>query len=148
MSTLATAKLPTVPFGKYRISRLIMGDNPIYGYSHFNQLLSEHQREANSSDQVMATLRRAEEVGGKRLAKYAYPNDRRQIFGDTAAREARSITSVSAGAETGTDHPSLIDEAATHEPIGMGAPTEARCRRAVSQGESPWASSRYPQAHS
>ena len=34
--------LPQVPFGKYRITRLIAGANPIYGYSHFNYVFSAH----------------------------------------------------------------------------------------------------------
>ena len=57
--------LPVISLGEHQVSRLIIGDNPIYGYSHFNQLLSQHQRDAHSPDQVMATLKRAEEVGIK-----------------------------------------------------------------------------------
>ena|SRR5258708_6276075 len=32
--------LPTVQLGRHRITRLILGGNPIYGYSHFNRILS------------------------------------------------------------------------------------------------------------
>ena len=35
----AAPVLPTVKFGKYEITRLIIGSNPFYGYSHFNQTL-------------------------------------------------------------------------------------------------------------
>jgi len=28
--------LPTVMIGSHRVTRLIVGSNPIYGYSHFN----------------------------------------------------------------------------------------------------------------
>ncbi|MGA3076342.1 MAG: twin-arginine translocation signal domain-containing protein, partial [Bryobacteraceae bacterium] len=31
----AAPPLPTVKFGKFDISRMIVGSNPLYGYSHF-----------------------------------------------------------------------------------------------------------------
>lgn len=121
--------LPTVQFVRYRISRLIMGDNPIYGYSHFNQLLSEHQKEANTSDQVIATLRRAEEVG---------INAWQNTLTDRSAADLRRYRDeggsihyfcLSRGGNW-YDDPTLIDEAATHEPIGMaphGSGVAGRC---------------------
>ena len=39
--------LPKVSFCGHQISKLVIGDNPIYGYSHFNKLLSQHQQEQN-----------------------------------------------------------------------------------------------------
>ena len=59
----AQPRLPQANIGGLSVSRLVIGDNPIYGYSHFNQLLSQHYVEWHTSDQVMETLRRAEEVG-------------------------------------------------------------------------------------
>ena len=131
MSASNDINLPTVPFGPYRISRLIMGDNPIYGYSHFNQLLSEHQREANSSDQVMATLRRAEEVG---------VNAWQNTLSERSAADLRRYRDEGgaihyfclSGGGNWYEDPSLIDEAATHEPIGMaphGSGVAGRCLR-------------------
>ncbi len=55
--------LPKVSFCNHQISKLLIGDNPIYGYSHFNKLLSQHQQEFHTPEQVVATLKRAEEVG-------------------------------------------------------------------------------------
>ena len=57
------AILPKVSFCNHDISKLLIGDNPIYGYSHFNKLLSQHQQEFHTPDQVVSTLKRAEEVG-------------------------------------------------------------------------------------
>lgn len=121
--------LPTIQFGQHQISRLIMGDNPIYGYSHFNQLLSQHQQEVNTSDQVIATLRRAEEVGisawqntltersGADLQRYREEGGTIQYF------------CLSRGGHW-YDDPSLIAEAAKNEPIGMaphGSGVAGRC---------------------
>lgn len=55
--------LPKVSFCNHQISKLLIGDNPIYGYSHFNQLLSQHQKEYHTPERVVATINRAEEVG-------------------------------------------------------------------------------------
>ena len=40
----AGLRLPTVHFGKYEISRLMIGCNQFYGFSHFNRLLNELMR--------------------------------------------------------------------------------------------------------
>src|SRR5438128_3350990 len=40
---VTTSQLPTIKLGEHAVTRLIIGGNPIYGYSHFNKLLSQHQ---------------------------------------------------------------------------------------------------------
>ena len=55
--------LPTVRFGKTDITRLVIGTNPFFGYSHFNPLLDKFMREFMTQDKRIETLRRAEEVG-------------------------------------------------------------------------------------
>lgn len=57
------ASLPKVRFGKYEISRLVMGCNQFYGYSHFNGLLDQLMREWNTADRVCQTLRQCEQEG-------------------------------------------------------------------------------------
>jgi hypothetical protein len=59
----AGALLPTVPFGKYRLSRLIAGANPIYGYSHFNYLFSAHMGEYHTTARVISFLKELERAG-------------------------------------------------------------------------------------
>ena len=55
--------LPTVSLGKHRVTRLIVGANPFYGYSHFNRLLDQHMREWFTPERVCATLRQCEQAG-------------------------------------------------------------------------------------
>jgi len=55
--------LPTVKFGTGDITRLIIGSNPFYGYSHFNRILDEHMREYYSQDRKMEVLKSAERNG-------------------------------------------------------------------------------------
>lgn len=55
--------LPVVPFGKYKITRLIAGANTIYGYSHFNYLFSAHMGEYHTTERVISFLRELERAG-------------------------------------------------------------------------------------
>lgn len=55
--------LPTVPFGKHRVTRLIAGANPIYGYSHFNGILSAHMSEYHTHERVVTFLESLERAG-------------------------------------------------------------------------------------
>jgi len=127
----SASTLPQVPFGKHQISKLILGDNPIYGYSHFNQHLSEHFKESHDPDSVISTLKRAEEVGitawqntlnerpAQDLARYREEGGKIQYL------------CLSAGG-TWLENPDLVFEAAKHNPIGMaphGGGVGARCLR-------------------
>jgi len=55
--------LPTVQFGKARVTRLIIGSNPFYGYSHFNMVLDRHMRDWMSQERKMEVLHRCEQGG-------------------------------------------------------------------------------------
>jgi hypothetical protein len=55
--------LPTVRIGKYEITRMILGSNPFYGYSHASHLLDQHMREWGTPENVCEALREAEKHG-------------------------------------------------------------------------------------
>jgi hypothetical protein len=55
--------LPTVKFGKAEITRLIIGSNPFYGYSHFNRILDAHMREFYTQEKKIEILKNAERNG-------------------------------------------------------------------------------------
>ena len=55
--------LPTVKFGKTEVTRLIIGSNPFYGYSHFNRILDAHMREFYTQDKKIEVLKSAERNG-------------------------------------------------------------------------------------
>jgi len=59
----AAPLLPTVRLGKYEITRLVIGANPFYGYSHFNRLYSQHMLEWFTAERVCQTLRQCEQNG-------------------------------------------------------------------------------------
>jgi hypothetical protein len=55
--------LPTVLFGKTRITRMIIGSNPLYGYSHTNPWVDRAYREYFTPEQKVKLLLHAEELG-------------------------------------------------------------------------------------
>jgi hypothetical protein len=57
------ALLPTIKLGPHDVTRLIIGGNPIYGYSHFNRLLSQHQTAWHTPERVVELLQHCERKG-------------------------------------------------------------------------------------
>lgn len=58
-----TGLLPTVALGPSRVARLIVGGNPLYGYSHFNQQYDEHMLEWFTDERVVKLLLDCEKAG-------------------------------------------------------------------------------------
>src|SRR5438132_9748513 len=61
--TPADPLLPTIKLGPHAVSRLIIGGNPLYGYSHFNRMLSQHQQAWNTPERVVSLLQHCERHG-------------------------------------------------------------------------------------
>ncbi len=59
----AAEPLPKVKVGKYEVTRLVIGSNPFYGYSHFNRLFDRHMTEWYTQERVLEVLRRCEASG-------------------------------------------------------------------------------------
>ena len=70
----AAPSIPKVRFGNIEITRLIMGCNQFYGYSHFNRLLDELMREWNTPERVCQTLHQCEQNG---INTYQYSHHER-----------------------------------------------------------------------
>ncbi len=59
----ASNTLPTVQLGTHRVTRMIVGGNPIYGYSHFNRQYDQHMREWFTDERVVKLLSDCEKAG-------------------------------------------------------------------------------------
>ncbi len=57
------SELPTIKFGKFKVTRLIIGGNPLCGNSHFSEQLSREMAEYFTEERVVGTLERAEVCG-------------------------------------------------------------------------------------
>jgi hypothetical protein len=122
--------LPTVSLGPYQVSRLIIGDNPIYGYSHFNQLLSQHQRDFHTPEQVIATLKRAEAAGINTWQNTLTPRSLADLL--RYREEGGTIQWLCLSTGQWYDEPHRVEEAARHQPLGIaphGGAIADRCLR-------------------
>jgi hypothetical protein len=59
----ATVQVPKMKFGPAEISRLIVGCNPFYGFSHFNKTLSTVMKEYFTPERVCAVLHQCNRFG-------------------------------------------------------------------------------------
>ena len=59
----AQPTLPTVALGKHQVTRLIVGSNPVYGYSHFNRQYDQHMREWFTDERIVKLLVDCEKAG-------------------------------------------------------------------------------------
>jgi hypothetical protein len=57
------ALLPTVALGPHRVTRLIVGSNPVYGYSHFNRQYDQHMLEWFTDERLVRLLQECEKAG-------------------------------------------------------------------------------------
>lgn len=124
--------LPTIQLGLHRVTRLILGGNPIYGYSHFNKHFSKHLTDWHTPEHVQQLLERTEQAG---------INTWQNSFAE------RTLQDVSRYRETGgkmhwlllgkpdwDQNPHFIDEAAKRKPIGI-APHGALADRLHREGK-------------
>jgi hypothetical protein len=61
--TAPAASLPKVRFGDVEISRMVMGSNQFYGFSHFNGLLDRLMVDWNTPDRICQTLLQCQQNG-------------------------------------------------------------------------------------
>lgn len=55
--------LPTISIGSHRVTRLLVGSNLIYGYSHLNPLFDQHMREWFTDEGIVKLLLDCEKGG-------------------------------------------------------------------------------------
>lgn len=109
--------LPTVQLGPHRVTRLILGGNPIYGYSHFNHLFSRHYTDWHTPERVLELLKRCEECG---LNTFQNSYAERTLSDVDRYRAAGGTMHwLCLGKPDWDRHPENIEDAARHKPIGI-----------------------------
>jgi hypothetical protein len=123
--------LPTVRLGPHAVTRLIVGGNPVYGYSHFNRLLSQHMTDWHTPERVLALLKRCEQAGVNTWQNsYA---DRTLSDLDRYRAAGGTMHWLCLGKPDWDRHPDRIDDAARRNPLGI-APHGALAERLHRQG--------------
>jgi hypothetical protein len=109
--------LPAIKLGPHTVSRLIVGGNPLYGHSHFNKLLSQHQTTWNTPERVLALLKRCEQVG---INTWQNSYAERTLQDLDRFREAGGkLHWLILGKPDWEQKPERIAEAARRKPIGI-----------------------------
>jgi hypothetical protein len=126
--------LPTVALGEHRVTRLILGGNPIYGHSHFNRLYSQHLIDYHTPDRVVELLRACHAAG---------INTWQNSFAERTLDDVEKVRSAGVpfnwlllGKGDWDQRPELIDYAAKRRPIGI-APHGALAERLHRTGKLP-----------
>jgi hypothetical protein len=124
--TKQDALLPTVKLGPHSITRLILGGNPVYGYSHFNKTLSKTMTDWHTPDRVQELLARCEKAGINTFQNsYA---ERTLSDVDRYKAAGGKMHWLCLGKPDWDKNPQNIDDAAKHKPIGI-APHGALAER-------------------
>jgi hypothetical protein len=122
----AGTALPTIKLGPHSVTHLIIGGNPVYGYSHFNKLFSEHQKSWHTPERVVELLQRCEKAG---VNTWQNSYAERTLQDVERVREAGvKFHWLCLGKPDWDQHPEHIDDAAKHKPIGI-APHGALAER-------------------
>jgi hypothetical protein len=115
-ATVRTA-LPNVRIGKFEISRLIIGENPFYGYSHFNHILDQTMREWYTPERVCEVLRRCEQNG---VNTWEFTHSERSISDLKRYKgEGGGLQWILLSSREMESNPGLIAEMAKLHPIAM-----------------------------
>jgi hypothetical protein len=109
--------LPTIKLGSHEVTRLIIGGNPIYGYSHFNRILSQYQTQWHTPERVVELLQHAEAEG---LNTWQSSYAERTLDDLERYRSAGGTMQwLCLGKPDWDQNPQFISETARHKPIGI-----------------------------
>jgi len=113
----AKATLPTIRLGRHKVSRLIIGSNPIHGYSHFNKLFSTHMTEWATTDRVCEMLDQCQRQG---INTWQFSHHERGMsdLAEHRRRDGKMQWILLSHRDIEEDH-SLIAEVVKQKPIGI-----------------------------
>jgi hypothetical protein len=109
--------LPTIKLGPHEVTRLIIGGNPIYGYSHFNKILSQYQTTWHTPGRVVELIQHAE-AKGINTWQNSYA-ERTLSDLDRYRAAGGKMHWLCLGKPDWDQQPHLIGEAAKRKPIGI-----------------------------
>ena len=84
----SNAALPMVEFAGRKVTRLIVGTNPLFGYSHFNGILDKLMREWMTPERRVETILQAE-ASGINTWQLHYHADTMKIIDEIRARNSK-----------------------------------------------------------
>ncbi len=115
--TPAASRLPAIKLGPHEVTRLIIGGNPIYGYSHFNNILSQYQTAWHTPERVVELIQHAE-AQGINTWQNSYA-DRTLADLDRYRAAGGKMHWLCLGKPDWDEQPHFINDAARRKPIGI-----------------------------
>jgi putative intracellular protease/amidase len=115
--TPADPLLPTVKLGPHTVTRLIIGGNPVYGYSHFNRHFNRHLTDWHTPERVAELLKRCEQAG-LNCFQNSYA-ERTLADVDRYRAAGGTMHWLCLGKPDWDQHPEHVADAAKHKPIGI-----------------------------
>jgi len=109
--------LPAIQLGPHRVTRLILGGNPIYGYSHFNGIFDRHLRDYHTPERVEGLLRAAEAAGINTWQNSHAPRTLEDV--ERCRSAGIRFHWLLLGKPDWDRQPEIIAEAAKKKPIGI-----------------------------
>lgn len=109
--------LPTIKLGDHSVTRLILGGNPVYGYSHFNKIFSQSMIDWHTPEKVVELLKSCEKAG---INTWQNSYAERTLEDVDRVREAGvKFNWLCLGKPDWDLHPERIADAAKRKPIGI-----------------------------
>ncbi|MBI2947601.1 MAG: twin-arginine translocation signal domain-containing protein, partial [Verrucomicrobia bacterium] len=109
--------LPTIRLGPHEVTRLILGGNPIYGFSHFNKLLDEHQKAWHTPERVVELLKHCEAKGLNTFQNSYRPRTLSDL--EKYRADGGKMHWLCLGNPDWDQKPHLIEDTARRKPIGI-----------------------------
>jgi hypothetical protein len=116
-TTKTETTLPTIKLGTHSVTRLIIGGNPVYGYSHFNKLLSQHMTEWHTPERVVALMKRCEQAGINTWQNSYAERTLKDL--ERYRDQGGKMNWLCLGKPDWDQHPDHVEDAAKHKPIGI-----------------------------
>jgi hypothetical protein len=80
--------LPTINLGEHRITRLIVGSNPISGYSYMGPIMDRHMKEYFTPERIVEFLWKCEQEGIN-AHQFSHPEEMSGVFRELRLRGAK-----------------------------------------------------------
>jgi hypothetical protein len=109
--------LPTIRLGPHQVTRLIIGGNPIYGYSHFNRILSQYQTAWHTPERVVELLNHCA-ANGINTWQNSYA-ERTLSDLDRYRAAGGKLQWLCLGKPDWDRQPHLVEDAAKRKPLGI-----------------------------
>jgi hypothetical protein len=109
--------LPTIKLGDHSITRLILGGNPVYGYSHFNKIFSQSMIDWHTPEKVVELLKSCEKAGINTWQNSYAERTLEDV--DRVCEAGVKFNWLLLGKPDWDQHPERIADAAKRKPIGI-----------------------------